>query len=149
FAANVLGSTNQNVVWQLQGTACGGSACGSITNTGAYTAPGTPPIPNTLQVVAISSDDTSQSAIANVTISAGANLQSLHPASVYAGAALGFVLRVDGGGFLSTNPGPGSTLLIGGNARATSCLSATRCTGAVFPSDVAIPANLTVHIQNP
>ena len=150
FSASVLGTANQSVVWQLQGAACANSSgCGNISAAGLYTAPATAPAPNTLQVVAVSSDDTSQSAFANITITSGANLQSLHPASVYAGGALGFVLRVDGGGFRTTSPGPGSTLLVGGNSRTTSCLSASECTAAVFPSDVALPSSLNVQMQNP
>jgi hypothetical protein len=65
FFASVLGTTNQSVVWQLQGTECSnGGACGTIAADGTYTAPGTSPTPNTLQVVAISSDDTAQSGLA-------------------------------------------------------------------------------------
>jgi hypothetical protein len=149
FTASVFGSTDQSVVWQIQGTGCSAGACGSISSAGNYTAPGTSPVPNSLQVVAISSDDTAQSGTANVTIAAGANLVSLHPASVYAGAVLGFVLRVDGGGFLLTNPGPGSALLVGGTPRTTSCLSNTECTAAVFPFDVSTAGNLTIQVQNP
>ena len=150
FAASVLGTTNQSVVWQLQGSGCGASgACGTIASDGTYTAPGTPPTPNLLQVVAISSDDTSQSGSANVTISTGANIQSLHPASVYAGGADGFTLRVDGGGFHATSPGPGSTLLIGGSSRTTNCTTSAECTAPVFASDVVSPTNLTVQLQNP
>src|SRR5262249_35916763 len=63
FSANVLGATNQNVVWQVQGPACAGggtAVCGSISQTGAYKAPDIAPSPNSIQIVAISSDDTSQ-----------------------------------------------------------------------------------------
>ena len=68
FTATVIGTTDQRVVWQVQGTACAGGAavCGSIAHNGAYTAPETAPSPNSMQVVAISSDDTSQSGSANV-----------------------------------------------------------------------------------
>ncbi|HEY1424092.1 MAG TPA: hypothetical protein VGF20_11605 [Candidatus Acidoferrum sp.] len=150
FAANVLGTTNQSVVWQLHGAGCNSAgACGAISSDGTYAAPGTPPVPNTLQVVAISSDDTTQSGAANVTISTGANIQSLHPASVYAGGADGFTLRVDGGGFSATTPGPGSTMLIAGNSRTTNCTSSAECTAPVFASDVAIAGNLSVQVQNP
>jgi hypothetical protein len=150
FSASVLGTTNQNIVWQLQGAGCASSgACGTISTNGTYTAPGIPPNPNTLQVVAVSSDDTTQSGAANVTVTAGANIQSLHPASVYAGGADGFTLRVDGGGFHATSPGPGSTLQIGGSARTTNCSSAAKCTAPVFASDVATAASLNVQLQNP
>jgi len=150
FTASILRISNQSVIWQLQGPACATSAgCGLISAGGLYAAPATAPSPNTLQVVAVSSDDTSQFALANITLTSGASLQSLHPASVYAGGALGFVLRVDGGGFRTNSPGPGSTLLVGGSSRTTSCLSASECTAAVFPSDVALPGSLNVQLQNP
>jgi len=62
FTASVLGTDNQNVVWQIQGTGCTSSGlCGSITPAGTYTAPAAAPTPDALTVVAISQDDTSQS----------------------------------------------------------------------------------------
>ena len=150
FTATVLGTANQNVVWQVQGTACtSGSVCGSLTANGTYTAPATAPSPDAIQVVAISADDTSQSGAANVTISTGANILTLHPASVYAGAANGFTLRVDGSGFVVSSPGPGSTLLIAGTPRTTTCTTATECIAPVTPADVAAPGSVTVQMQNP
>ena len=150
FTATVVGTGNQSVVWQVQGTPCaGGTACGSIAQNGAYTAPGAAPSPDAIQVVAISEDDTSQSGSANVTISTGASILSLHPASVYAGGADGFTLRVDGSGFTASSPGPGSALLIGGTARTTACGSATECTSPVTAADVAAPGSVTVQVQNP
>ncbi len=150
FAATVIGTSNQSVVWQVQGTACAGSmACGSIAQNGAYTAPGAAPSPDAIQVVAISSDDVSQSGVANVTISTGVSILSLHPASVYAGGADGFTLRVDGGGFAASSPGPGSVLVIGGTERTTTCISATECTAQVAAADVAAPGSVTAQMQSP
>jgi len=150
FTASVLGTSNQNIVWQVQGTACStAGVCGTITPSGTYTAPGAPPAPDAIQVVAVSSDDTSQSGIANVTISTGANILTLHPSSVYAGAAQGFTLRVDGSGFAASSPGPGSAMLIGGGARITTCISALECTAPVTAADVAAAGGVSVQIQNP
>lgn len=149
FTASVLGTANQNVVWQIAGSACTGGGCGSITPLGVYTAPPAPPAPDALQVVAISQDDISQSGSASVSIFTGANLLSLHPASVYAGGANGFTLRVNGSGFVPSSPGPGSALVIGGAARVTSCLSPNVCTAPVMPADVAQAGSLAVKIQNP
>jgi len=150
FTAAVLGTSNQSVVWQVQGAACtSGGNCGSINANGTYTAPSTAPTPNAVQVVAISSDDTSQSGVANVTITTGANILNLHPSSVYAGAAQGFTLRVEGSGFASSTPGPGSAVLIGGMARTTACNSALSCTAPVTAADVAVPGSVSVQIQNP
>jgi hypothetical protein len=75
FTASVLGTGNQNVVWQVQGAACSiAGICGAINTNGTYTAPSAAPTPDAIQVVAISSDDTSQSGMANVTISTSANI---------------------------------------------------------------------------
>ena len=150
FTAAVLGTSNQNVVWQVQGAACAGTGiCGSINANGTYIAPSTAPAPNTIQVLAISSDDTSQSGIANVTITTGANVLNLHPSSVYAGAAQGFTLRVEGSGFAASTPGPGSVVLIGGTTRTTACTSALSCTAPVIAADIAVAGSVSVQIQNP
>ena len=150
FTATVLGTSNQNVVWQIQGAACASAGvCGAISANGTYTAPGAAPSPNTLQVVAVSSDDTSQAGTANVAIAGGADILSLHPASVYGGGAQGFTLRVDGSGFISSSPGPGSVMLIAGTARITACNSSMECTAPVTPADVSAAGNVSVQIQNP
>ncbi len=150
FTATVIGASNQSVVWQVQGAACaGGTVCGAIDQNGTYTAPDATPSPDALKVVAVSADDPAQSGTANVAISTGANILALHPASVYAGAAEGFTLRVDGSGFTAASPGPGSVLLVGGTARTTTCSSASECTTAVTPADVAAPGSVTVQVRNP
>ncbi len=132
FTATVLGSTNQGVIWQIQGAACSIlGACGSITPGGAFTAPSVPPSPNSIQILALSQDDSTQSGTAAVSISTDANILTVHPASVYAGAADGFTLSVSGSGFVASNPGPGSTLKISGTARVTTCTSANSCSAPV------------------
>ncbi len=150
FTASVLGTSNQNVIWQVQGAACSTAGiCGTINPSGTYTAPGAAPAPDAIQVVAVSSDDTSQSGIANVTISTGANILALHPSSVYAGATQGFTLRVDGTGFAASVPGLGSAMLIGGTARITTCISSLECTAPVTAADVAAAGSVSIQIQNP
>jgi hypothetical protein len=150
FSATVLGSSNQSVVWQIQGSACSmPGACGAIDANGVYTAPGSAPSPDAVSIVAISADDPRQSGFANLTIATGANLLSLHPASVYAGAANGFTLRVEGSNFASSFPRPGSVLLIAGTARTTTCNSVTECTAPVTAADVSAPGNLSVQVRNP
>ncbi len=150
FTATVLGTINQAVVWQIQGTGCSLiGACGSINPSGTFTAPSSPPTPDSIQILALSQDDTTQSGSANVAISTGANILALHPASVYAGSADGFTLAVSGSGFVLTNPGPGSTLKIAGTARVTTCSSVNSCTAPITSSDVAQPGNVSVQIQNP
>ncbi|MGB7284868.1 MAG: hypothetical protein WBE13_21580 [Candidatus Acidiferrum sp.] len=150
FTATVLGTSDQSVVWQIQGTACSTSGpCGTIDANGNYTAPGSAPSPDALEVVAISSEDTTQSGTANVTISTGANILSMYPASVYVGAADGFTLLVEGSGFTASSPGPGPILMIGGTARTTTCATATACTAPVTAADVSVAGNVSVQVQNP
>jgi hypothetical protein len=150
FTATVLGTSNQSVVWQVQGSACAtAGSCGTVDANGNYTAPGAAPSPDALQVLAVSSDDTTQSGAANVTISTGASILGLHPASVYAGAADGFTLLVEGSGFTPSSPGPGSTLLIGGAVRTTTCTTVTACTAPVTAADVSVPGSVSVQVQNP
>ncbi len=150
FSATVLGTTDQNVAWQINGTSCGTpGACGSINQNGTYTAPNGAPSPDALQLTATSDDDTTQSGSANVTISTGVNILALHPASVYAGAADGFTLQVDGSGFVIAGASPGSVVYIGGAARTTTCVSTQQCTASVTAADVNAAGNVTVQIQNP
>lgn len=150
FTATVLGTTNSAVTWQIQGTACGTSgACGSIDTSGNFTAPAVAPSPDSIQIVAVSEDDSTQSGTANVTISSGVNILTLHPASVYAGSADGFTLAVTGSGFVLSNPGPGSAMLIGGTARVTTCSSVNSCTAPVTSTDVAQASSVNVQVQNP
>lgn len=150
FTASVLGTSDQSVVWQIRGAACAtAGVCGLIDANGTYTAPAAAPSPDALQVVAISSDDITQSGSANVSISTGVDILALHPASVYAGAAEGFTLLVQGSGFTPSSPGPGSTVLIGGSARTTTCTTATACTAPVTAADVSIAGNVSVQIHNP
>lgn len=150
FSATVLGAGNQSVFWQLQGPACSvPGACGAIDSNGVYTAPGSAPSPDSLTVVAISSDDPAQSGSASVTISTGAAILALHPASVYAGGANGLTLRVDGSNFIGTSPGPGSILLIAGTVRTTTCTSVTECTAPVSPADVAATGAVPIQVRNP
>ncbi|MGA2483670.1 MAG: hypothetical protein ABSF92_11210 [Candidatus Acidiferrales bacterium] len=149
FAAAVLGTDDQNAIWQIQGPACANQPCGSVDASGLYAAPLAAPSPNSIQVVATSSEDTSQTGSASVAIAGGPNISNLLPASVFAGAASGFTLKVEGSGFTPSSPGPGSTLLIGNAARTTTCSSSSECDAPINASDVATAGTLSVQARNP
>jgi len=68
FQAAVTGSTNTSVTWSVSGSGCSGSACGTISSAGLYTAPAAVPTPPTVKVMATAQADTSQSASAVVTL---------------------------------------------------------------------------------
>lgn len=151
FSATVLGSEDQNVIWQLQGAACSaiGAPCGVINANGVYNAPLFAPSPNTFQVVATSAEDIAQSGLSQVTIATGSNISKLLPASIFAGAAGGFTLRVQGSGFTPTVPGPGSTIQVGSSTRNTNCLSAGDCTTTLSAGDIRVSGNLPIQVRNP
>jgi hypothetical protein len=151
FVADVLGTTDQQVTWSISGAACSaaGAPCGIVDATGSYVAPAIAPSPNTLSVTATSSEDTSRTASAAVTITLQPTILSLQPASITAGAGGGFTLLVTGGNFLATSPGPGSSLLVGGSARITVCDSTSSCTTTLGATDLAVATNLSVTVQNP
>jgi hypothetical protein len=81
FSATVTGTTNVNVTWSVAGAGCSGLACGSITSTGFYSAPGRVPSPPEVTVTATSVEDTSKSSSAIVTILPPVSV-TVSPASV-------------------------------------------------------------------
>lgn len=68
FQATVSGSSNHGVTWTVGGPGCLGSACGTVSSAGLYTAPSTVPNPATVKVTATAQADSSQSASAVVTV---------------------------------------------------------------------------------
>ena len=150
FLATVTGTDNQLVTWTLSGTACVVSgACGSIDSTGLYVAPPATPFPDSIAVSATSSEDTSQSGAATITVSGGPSISTLAPSSAYQGSAGGFTLEISGSNFATSSPGPGSTIIVTGTSRTTSCVSSAECTTSLSAGDLQSAGNLGVKIQNP
>jgi len=73
FSASVTGSDNQVVTWTLQGAGCTGSACGTLDQTGLYTAPITIPNPPIVTVTATAQADGVSFGTATVTLTPTAN----------------------------------------------------------------------------
>ncbi len=71
FTAAESGSTSPLFIWSISGSGCGGSACGSISASGLYTAPSSPPNPPIVAVTATLLSDPTKSASATVTITTG------------------------------------------------------------------------------
>ncbi|MBV9147830.1 MAG: right-handed parallel beta-helix repeat-containing protein, partial [Acidobacteria bacterium] len=72
FAANVSGTSNTAVTWLVSGVAGGNSTVGTISASGLYTAPATPPA-SSVFLMAVSAADTSKSATASVSFISGTN----------------------------------------------------------------------------
>jgi hypothetical protein len=148
FAASVAGTNNQLVIWSTAGAACGDpGVCGFIDSTGLYTAAALSSGP--IEIVATSSEDENQSGTATVTITSGPAIFSLAPASAYAGSAGGFTLLASGNNFSASNPGPGSSILVAGAPRPTSCVSSAQCITSLTASDLQFAGNLSVQLENP
>lgn len=78
FTASVAATASSAVTWTVSGTGCTGTACGTISSTGLYTAPATEPASASVTITATSNSDPTQSATASLTIvppqAAGYNL---------------------------------------------------------------------------
>jgi hypothetical protein len=68
FTAKVTGTPNTTVQWQVNGATGGGTASGTISASGLYTAPAAMPNPAAVTVTAVSSADPTKSASATVTV---------------------------------------------------------------------------------
>jgi hypothetical protein len=66
FTATVHNSANTAVVWSLSGGGCSGATCGTISDTGLYTAPASLPAPPSVTVKVTSVSDSTKSASATV-----------------------------------------------------------------------------------
>jgi hypothetical protein len=71
FTAEVSGSPSALVIWSISGSGCSGSACGSISANGLYTAPANLPNPPIVAVTATLLSNPSKSGSATVTITSG------------------------------------------------------------------------------
>ncbi len=97
FHAMVHNSPNDAVAWNLSGTGCGGDACGTLSDSGLYTAPESVPDPPTVTITATSVADPSKSASATVTILDAPVVVTLRPglADVYVGESVLFRASVE------------------------------------------------------
>ena len=149
FLATVLGTADQSVTWNISGADCANAGCGTIDATGLYTAPVSAPSTDTLSIMATSSEDTSRSGSASVSVTTTPVITGLLPASILSGAAGGFTLRVEGGNFVTGTATPGSEIYFGGTGRTTTCSDAGDCTTTLSAGDLQAAGSLAVQIQNP
>jgi len=70
FTATVANATDQTVTWQVDGVVGGNATVGTISATGAYTAPANVPSPSIVTVTAVSNQDPTRSDSASVAITA-------------------------------------------------------------------------------
>jgi N-acetylneuraminic acid mutarotase len=97
FHAMAHNSSDDRVAWSLSGAGCSGDACGTLSDSGLYTAPENTPDPPTVTVTATSVADPSKSASATVTIVDAAVVVTLTPGSadIYVGESVLFRASVE------------------------------------------------------
>ena len=153
FSATVTGSSNAAVTWTVQsGVAaqgCSGTACGTVSASGLYSAPTIAPSPNAISVTATSLADPTKSASAAIAITSGPVIGVILPSSVMAGAVEGFPLVVQGVNFVAGSGAGASVIVLDGVARSTTCSATTACATALNPTDVQSAGTLTIQVQNP
>lgn len=153
FFATVTNTSNTAVTWSVQsavlGQGCSGTACGSVNASGLFTAPTAFPNPNAISIIATSEADPTKSGSATIAIGSGPTILKILPSSVMAGAVEGFPLVTQGQNFVAGSAGAGSSILINGVARTTTCASQATCATSLSPQDVQSPGTLTLQVGNP
>jgi len=139
FTTQLKNATNQKVTWAVNSVAGGSAATGTISSTGAYTAPGSLPNPNTVTVTVTSVQDSSVSASSAVTLwNPTPTISSVSPSTFAAGS---FTLTVNGSHFIN-----GAQVSFGGSALATTFVSATQLTAT---GSEASAGTFGVSVNNP
>ena len=102
FSAKVAGTTNASVRWAVAGTGCSGSACGTVSVSGLYTAPTSVPASPKVTISAVSVADPAKSSSATATIVAATSQLIVSPSSplVRTGAQVQFAASGPGSGIV-------------------------------------------------
>ena len=142
FSAQVVGDpAAPSVAWNVNGTAGGSAATGTISASGVYTAPEFPPTQNAITIGATVTTDATKTASSNVTLlNPVPAISSITPNAVSVGT---FKLTINGAHF-ATN----ATVNFGSTALTTTRVSATQltATGTATSSQIG---NVAVTVKNP
>lgn len=140
FNSQVTGTSNTAVTWSVGGIGCSGVSCGTVSQSGLYTAPPTQPTPSSVNVTATSQADSTRSASAVVTITPNV-VVSVAPstAQVTTGQQKQFTATVTGSN--NTNV----TWSLGGSGCSGKACGAISTSGMyTAPSSVPNPPTVTV-----
>lgn len=140
FKATVTGTSNTAVTWTVSGSGCSGAACGTISASGLFTAPGVSPKPSQVTVKATSVADPSKSGSALVNISGPVSL-SISPTSalVIVGGSQQFTAAVGG----TSNTGV-SWSVSGAGCSGTACGTVSTSGLYIAPPALPNPAQVSV-----
>ena len=139
FTDQLSNATNQSVTWAVNGISGGNSAIGTISSTGAYTAPSTLPNPSTVSVSVTSVQDSSVNAASSVTLwNPTPALTSVSPSTFTAGA---FTLTINGSHFVN-----GAQVTFGGSPLTTTFSSSSKLTATGTETSAG---TFAVAVSNP
>ena len=146
FQATVTGSTNTNVTWEVNGVAGGGTASGTISATGVFTAPAVLPSGANATVTAVSQVNPKDSASVTVSLQDNIVVSLLPPsATVSTGAAQVFTASVTGTGSPSTAVTWSVNGIAGGNST-LGTIVANGATTAVYTAPTQPPNPATLNV---
>src|ERR1700738_1154826 len=142
FTAAVTNSTNTAVTWSVNGIPGGNAAVGTISASGAYTAPGDLPSSGSVSVRATSVADSSKSAAAVVTVTSDISISLLPPTvRVELGATWPFAATVNSAG----NPDRAINWIISGSGCVGAACGTVDPTGIyTAPQILTIPPNTSI-----
>jgi hypothetical protein len=139
FAQTVSGSSNQTVTWEVNGTAGGSAANGTISDGGIYTAPSSLPDQGSVTITAVSAADTSATGTSNVTLwNPTPVLASVSPMTLPTGS---FTLNIGGSSFVT-----GAQVFFGSTSLATTVNSSTQLTAT---GTASTSGAFGVYVMNP
>jgi hypothetical protein len=142
------GFSNATVKWSIQGKGCSASSCGTIDQSGNYTAPSAPPANPSIQIVASIPTDSSKAGFANVTIAppVGITVNPSTTQTLAAGQSQPFTATITNTSNLTANwtvSGTGCT----GAACGTITASTVGAAPATYTAPNLIPTPPTITIK--
>ena len=146
FLATVIGSTNTNVTWQVNGVVGGTASAGTISSAGLFTAPAILPSGASATVTAVSQANPKDSASANVTLQDNIDVSVLPASATLAtGAAQVFTATITGTGSPSTAVTWSVNGIAGGNSTFGTVV-ANGSASAVYTAPTQPPTPATLNV---
>jgi hypothetical protein len=142
---------NISVKWSIQGQGCSSGSCGTIDQSGNYTAPKTAPANPLIQIIAADTADPSKFGVANVTIGAAVSISITqpvaNPSTVASTQTLTFAGKVINSSNTAINwsvAGPGCSGTACGTFSPTQTPNASTTTTYTAPNPLPGPPTVTV-----
>ena len=142
FSAKVSGTTDQTVVWSVNGMVGGNASSGTISASGLYTAPTDLPSPNSVSIEATSSSDKTISSKVMVMLENPVpTVTAVSPAAVTVG---NFTITITGTKFVT-----GAKVMLGTQALTTTFVSATQLKATGSTTTAQNGMSLQLSVMNP